>query len=137
MSKFDFSGESFGMDSERRSRTRKTDHTEMPSEARKGGSEPGAIKAEELVASGDNRAQTAAQAPKEVPTGKRADKAVKTMEKMQITSIRFTPENHRYVRKEAAMRGMTVIEFVNYIVDLYKSDPGNVHTSGVYMDEDA
>ena len=56
--------------------------------------------------------------------------------KMQITSIRFTPENHYYVRQEAAMRGQSVIDFVNWVVERYRSDAKNVHASGVYKAED-
>lgn len=57
------------------------------------------------------------------------------MKKAPMMNIRFTPENYAYMRQEAAMRGLSVTAFTNWLVDQYKADPKNVHTSGVFQDE--
>lgn len=59
----------------------------------------------------------------------------KSTEKAPMMNIRFTPENYAYMRQESAMRGLSVTGFTNWLIDQYKSNPENVHTSGVYKDE--
>lgn len=58
-----------------------------------------------------------------------------TVKTVPMMNIRFSPENYAYMRKEAAMRGLSVIKFTNYIIDQYRSDPSHVHQNDVYQDE--
>ena len=57
-------------------------------------------------------------------------------DKMPMMNIRFSPENYEYMRREAAMRGLSVIKFTNWIIDQYRSDPAHVHINDVYMNEE-
>lgn len=52
--------------------------------------------------------------------------------KAPMMNIRFTPENYDYMRRESAVRGLSVTGFVNWIIDAYKADPDHVHENPVY-----
>lgn len=132
MAKFNFGDETFGMDSRRKAKS--TSRASEQDTVVESGIMRNRETSSEARNSVSERALTQTGTVAK-PQQKTARGAVKEP-KMQITSIRFTPENHRYVRMEAAMRGMTVIDFVNWLVDRYKADPKNVHSSGVYKDED-
>lgn len=53
--------------------------------------------------------------------------------KMPMMNIRFTPDNYEYMRKEAAMRGLSVIAFTNLIIDEYRAVPEHVHENDVFQ----
>ena len=87
----------------------------------------------------------------EFDMGKKKAKAVKPVEAEQVAekvvtqtsakkvpmmNIRFSPENYEYMRREAAMRGLSVIKFTNWIIDQYRSDPAHVHNNDLYMNEE-
>lgn len=69
----------------------------------------------------------------DAPKKKKTD----TQAQPKMMNIRFSQENYSYVRKEAALRGLSVIAFVNYIVDLYRSDPAHVHENPFYRNEES
>ena len=56
--------------------------------------------------------------------------------KVPMMNIRFSPENYDYMRREAAMRGLSVIKFTNWIIDQYRQDPAHVHHNDVYQNEE-
>ena len=56
--------------------------------------------------------------------------------KMPMMNIRFSPENSDYMRREAAIRGLSVIKFTNWIIDQYRQDPNHVHVNDLYLNEE-
>ena len=54
-----------------------------------------------------------------------------------MLNIRFEKANADYLKKEAALRGLSITKFVNWIVEQYRMDPDHVHDSGVFGDESA
>lgn len=135
MSKFDLSGESFGMSRNARGASESDSKQGAKSVV---SSVSGIVTDSRIVSERQKGHQEPFQGRVGVHNGVDAKPSQRAFSgpKMQITSIRFTPENHYYVRQEASMRGMTVIDFVNWVIDQYKSDPRNVHSSGVYKDSD-
>lgn len=55
--------------------------------------------------------------------------------KVPMMNIRFSPENYDYMRREAAIRGLSVIKFTNWIIDQYRSDLSHVHQNDLYQNE--
>lgn len=76
-------------------------------------------------------------------TGNGAERTPKAAEKAQqgaayhMLNIRFEKANADYLKKEAALRGLSITKFVNWIVEQYRMDPDHVHDSGVFGDESA
>lgn len=72
-----------------------------------------------------------------------AERTPKAVEKAQqgaayhMLNIRFEKANADYLKKEAALRGLSITKFVNWIVEQYRMDPDHVHDSGVFGDESA
>lgn len=56
--------------------------------------------------------------------------------KMPMMNIRFSPENYQFMRREAALRGVSVIYFTNWIIDQYRAVPGNEHKNDLYQAEE-
>lgn len=54
-----------------------------------------------------------------------------------MLNIRFEKANADYLKKEAALRGLSITKFVNWIVEQYRMDLDHVHDSGVFGDESA
>ena len=63
-------------------------------------------------------------------------KTQNTGAKMPMMNIRFSPENYDYMRREAAIRGLSVIKFTNWIIDQYRQDPNHVHVNDLYLNEE-
>ena len=72
-----------------------------------------------------------------------AERTPKAAEKAQqgaayhMLNIRFEKANADYLKKEAALRGLSITKFVNWIVEQYRMEPDHVHDSGVFGDESA
>lgn len=58
------------------------------------------------------------------------------LKKAPMMNIRFTPENYDYMRREAAIRGLSVTAFTNWIINAYKADSNNVHENPIYRNEE-
>lgn len=77
--------------------------------------------------------------PVSAPVNQVPTKPAKTQQsaaKMPMMNIRFSPENYDYMRREAAIRGLSVIKFTNWIIDQYRQDPNHVHVNDLYLNEE-
>ena len=81
---------------------------------------------------GETAAESKAAAPKKAVKKKAAKPAEGPMPMM---NIRFSPENYRYMREEAAIRGLSVTKFTNWIIDEYRQDKSHVHVNPLYQNE--
>lgn len=55
--------------------------------------------------------------------------------KAPMMNIRFSAENYDYMRKESAIRGLSVTAFTNWIINEYRKDPRNVHENPLFENE--
>ena len=54
-------------------------------------------------------------------------------QKMPMMNMRFTPENYNYMRREAAVRGMSASKFLNWMIEAYRSNPAHVNYTDDFL----
>lgn len=53
-------------------------------------------------------------------------------QKLPTINMRFSEENYEYLKREGAVRGLTRTEFVNWLIESYRSNPAHVHYDDSY-----
>lgn len=54
--------------------------------------------------------------------------------KLPTMNMRFTPDNYEYMRREAAVRGLSTTAFVNWLIESYRSNPAHVNYTNDFQD---
>ena len=62
----------------------------------------------------------------DVPSGLSGTRGKKGC-KLPTINMRFSEANYEYLRREGAIRGLTRTEFVNWLIESYRSNPEHVH----------